>query len=215
MLKNNQQVFSEIYGNKMWGHSHDAFQPYYSGPGSHDPHLISAYLQAINELVKEFKHKPSVVDLGCGDFSVGSKIRHLFSDYTACDVVGDLIDFNKNKFQEMNVKFMQLDISRDDLPDGEIVFIRQVLQHLSNADISSVVQKVIHKYEYLVLTEHLPFSSFTPNIDKLAGANIRLDVNSGVVLTEAPFNMRASNERTLCEIAGYGGIIQTKLYKFY
>jgi hypothetical protein len=50
------------------------------------------------------------------------------------------------------------------LPDGDIVFLRQVLQHLNNSQISRVVQK-LYRYKFLVLTEHVPANpAFTPTV---------------------------------------------------
>lgn len=114
----------------------------------------------------------------------------------------------------MNVDFQILDITKDELPNGDIVFIRQVLQHLSNEQISIVLPKILSKYKYMVLTEHLPSSEkFIHNIDKKAGPDIRLDFNSGLVLTSAPFDIKIKEERCLCEVEEIGGIIKTILYR--
>ena len=80
------------------------------------------------------------------------QIRANCSNYVACDVVPDLIARNKQVFKELNVDFRVLDMSGEALPDGDIVFIRQVLQHLSNEHIGNVVNK-IYQFKYLILTE--------------------------------------------------------------
>ena len=41
--------------------------------------------------------KPDVVDLGCGDFVIGSKLRKFCNKYIAVDIVDELINFNKKK----------------------------------------------------------------------------------------------------------------------
>ena len=72
--------------------------------------------------------------------------------------------------------------TKDELPQAEIVFIRQVLQHLSNREIKNALPQIALKYKYLVLTEHLPESQdFVHNLDKPTGANNRLGINSGIV----------------------------------
>ena len=71
------------------------------------------------------------------------------------------------------------------------MFIRQVLQHLSNAQISRIVPK-LSIYRLLVLTEYLPSSGdFVPNLDRPTGVGTRLgtETDSGIVLTEPPFNL--------------------------
>jgi len=154
------------------------------------------------------------VDLGCGDFIVGSRIRRLCDKYIACDIVEPVISWNKQKYKDMNVDFRVLDISKDDLPGGDIVFIRQVLQHLSNDHIAGAISQLAAKYKYLVLTEHLPSSIiFNHNLDKPAGSYIRIALNSGVVLTSAPFNLKVKENSVLCEVADDDGVIRTNLYR--
>jgi glycosyltransferase involved in cell wall biosynthesis len=210
-----QQVFTKIYEDGAWGKSIDPKQIYYSGDGSHDHSIVSTYVEAIEHFFSIFEIKPSAVDLGCGDFSVGSKVRHLFDKYIACDIVDPVISFNKGKYKNINVDFRVLDITKDDLPDGDVVFIRQVLQHLSNEQISAAISKISSKYKYFVLTEHLPSSdTFIHNLDKPSGPDIRFDFNSGIVLTSAPFNLKIIEDTCLCEIPHeLGGRVRTNLYR--
>jgi hypothetical protein len=102
------------------------------------------------------------------------------------DVVECLINANKKKFNYEKLKFEILDIVNDNLPNGEICFIRQVFQHLSNYQIFKVLNK-LKKYQYVFVTEHLPSSFSSPNIDKKTNGDIRLSKNSGVFLEEKPF----------------------------
>jgi hypothetical protein len=206
-------IFSTIYAKGIWGKSKDPSKPFYSGSGSHDASIVSTYIQSVQNFLKTFGQKPNAVDLGCGDFSVGSQIRSLCNHYIACDIVPELIDYNKKLFHQFDVDFRFLDLVSNDYPNSEIVFIRQVLQHLSNSEIKKIIPKLKENFKYLVLTEHLPFiSNFPHNIDKPTGPNIRLEFGSGVVLTSAPFNLIAKEEKVLCEVNEYGGIIRTILY---
>jgi len=205
------QVFAEVYANKVWGG--DTRTAFYSGAGSHDPILVEAYVRAVTRFVATVPGRRDAVDLGCGDFNVGSRLRHLFDRYVACDVVPALIERNTKAYADVDVEFRCLDIVRDDLPDGNIVTIRQVLQHLGNDDVRSVVAK-LEKYEYLVLTEHLPVSrDFPPNLDQATGAGTRLAQGSGIVLTAAPFFLEHKGQKTLLDVHGYGGVIRTIVYK--
>ena len=71
-------VFKEIYQNKLWSpdpkKQNDEF---YSGPGSHFPEFVINYINEIEKFLLSLPEKPNVVDLGCGDFVIGSKIRKL------------------------------------------------------------------------------------------------------------------------------------------
>ena len=157
--------------------------------------------------------KPDVVDLGCGDFKVGSQIRPLCGRYTACDVVPELIDFNRGAYEQLDVDFRVLDITADALPEGDVVFVRQVFQHLSNAAIAKAMAKIVAHYKYLVLTEHVPaLAGFVPNVDIATGAGTRLQIGSGVVLTSPPFNLHAAAERTLSESPQFGDVIRIVVY---
>ena len=116
----------------------------------------------------------------------------------------------------LNVNFIEMDIITEELPLGDLVFLRQVLQHLSNKQISQIIHKLKSKYQYLVITEHLPMSkNFKPNKDKPQGPDIRLGVNSGVVLSMPPFNLKVLNQTILCEVEEGNGIIQTLVYQLY
>ncbi len=131
----------------------------------------------------------------------------------AGDIVDALIDQNRRKYRGMDVDFRVIDIGQDTLPEGEVVFLRQVLQHLSNNEIGTVLPRICSQYRFLILTEHLPPDDpFTHNIDKPVGPDIRLSLNSGVVITSPPFNIRVQETRVLCEVPAYGGRIRTQLY---
>lgn len=206
----NQEVFSQLYQNNIWGKNGD---PFYSGTGSHTPVIVDQYVESIIKLTHRFKKKLNAVDLGCGDFNIGSKIRNQFSRYTACDVVPELIEHNQHVFMASRVQWKCLDITRDRLPRGDFCMVRQVLQHLDNEQISVVVQK-IQSYRYLLITEHLPGIPFHPNLDKEAGGDIRLhrDPPSGIDLACEPFNLKYICKEVVSEAPEFGGFIRSTFY---
>jgi SAM-dependent methyltransferase len=208
-----QQVFTKIYEEGAWGESKDESHRFFSGSGSHDNITTKTYLEAIQKFLSAFERKPDVVDLGCGDFSIGSQIRSLCGVYTACDIVRPLIGANKEKYRSLDVDFRVLDLTQDELPKADIVFIRQVLQHLPNEQIKQALPQISSKYKYLILTEHLPSTNdFIANIDKPSGPTTRLRNNSGLVLTSPPFNLTPKEQRVLCQVSGDGTVIRTTLY---
>jgi SAM-dependent methyltransferase len=207
-----EEVFTKIYTDGVWGVDRDRSQPFFSGSGSHDGPIVEQYIDAVSKFLARLPAKPNVVDLGCGDFHVGAQLRPLCHRYTACDIVAPLIEFNRQKYRELDVDFRVLDLSKDALPVGDIVFIRQVLQHLSNAHILRALPQLAN-YKYVVVSEHLPAApNFVPNLDKPAGADIRLDIASGVVLTQPPFNLAVKDEHILCEVQEFNGVIRTIVY---
>lgn len=203
-------MFSRVYRDNHWGRRWG--RKFFSGPGSHDPQLIEPYTQSVQDFLREFPRPPDVVDLGCGDFHIGSQLRNQCGRYVACDVVPELIRHNAAAFARRQVEFVCLNIIDDPLPAGEVVFIRQVLQHLSNAQIGRVLPK-LRQYRFLVITEHLPAAeAFTANLDHQFGSGIRVTHDSGVVLTAPPFNLEVASERELCRVQLGGGAIKTIAY---
>jgi SAM-dependent methyltransferase len=202
-----QEVFTIIYAERLWGRPAEGKGAFFSGSGSHDPPIVERYVEAVSDWLRTLDCRPDVVDLGCGDFAVGAKLRRFCSGYIACDVVEPLIKWNRKRYAGLNVEFRVLDLTREELPHGRVAFLRQVLQHLGNRDISAIVPKVQKQYEYLIVTEH--FHGYG-NRDKRTGPDWR-----GVVLTDEPFNLQVRETRLLCEVPEHGGMIRTFLYRMH
>jgi SAM-dependent methyltransferase len=204
-----QKIFTKIYLDNIWGQPKSE-SPFYSGTGS-DEEYAKIYAFSLTKFIIE-NNITSMVDLGCGDFRVGSKILNDVNiDYIGVDIVPDLIDYNNQNFYNNNITFRCLNIVKDILPIAELCTIRQVLQHLSNNDIKRVLKKC-KDYKYLIITEHLPCSdSLIPNIDKLSDENIRLINNSGVYLDKPPFNLKVKELLTVYPEVEKGSKIVTFL----
>ncbi len=217
-----QETFSRVYEGGYWGRSKEPGEKYYSGPGTHKDEAVALYVSAVNGFLQSLGVKPDVVDLGCGDFAIGSRIRPFCGKYIAADVVEGLIERNRKRYANDNVDFRALDIVNDDIPGADVVFLRQVLQHLSNSDIEKVAAKLPGRYRYLVLSESLPrVEGFVPNSDKVRGPHIRStfeETGSGVVLTEPPFNLKVTESTLLCKAfaddPGRKSVICTFVYGF-
>jgi hypothetical protein len=211
----NRTVFSNVYQKQLWGiASPENESPFYSGPGSSEPQIVGPYVEAVKRFFASLPTKKNAVDLGCGDFRVGSRLVDSFASYTACDVVPELVHFNQQYWQHLPVKFRVVDLVKDEIPTGDVLILRQVLQHLSNDDISRFTQSIPRGFSYLLLTEHLPSErDFLANKDKVSGSDIRLGSGSGVVLTQPPFNLKTKSETILLSVPQFGGSIVTTLYE--
>ncbi|PTM07449.1 MAG: SAM-dependent methyltransferase [Bacteroidetes bacterium] len=206
-------VMTQIYDMKLWGGK--AFD-FYSGDGSYNPTIINPYLNALTTFLESFSMLLVVCDLGCGDFNIGNQLVKSTKKYIAIDIVEELIIRNKKLYKEDNLEFYCLDIAKDYFPSGDCIILRQVLQHLSNAEIQSIVQK-LKAYKYIVLSEHLPLGDFISNKDIISGQGIRLKQNSGVNLLETPFNLKIKEEKILGEqvLENNKGRIVTLLYQMF
>lgn len=206
-------VFGAIYAHQAWGNLRNGPRKFFSGIGSHAPGAVRPYISAVTQFLRSLDDKPDVVDIGCGDFNVGSHIYPACGRYLAVDVVPDLIAHNAEQFAETGVRFAQLDITRDKPPSADIYFIREVFQHLSNAQIARALANIEGRFKYLVFTEAVPTAAFTPNLDKTSGEEARLYVNgSGVVLTAPPFDARFASDTVLCAIKRTDSLVVTRLY---
>lgn len=204
-------AMEQVYEMKLWG---DNKSDFYSGDGSHQPEIVNPYIAVVTSFLSSFKNPITVCDLGCGDFNVGKELVKHTKTYVAVDIVADLIKYNKEKFQADNLAFQCLDIAVADLPAGDCVILRQVLQHLSNAEVQRVVSK-LPDYKYVILTEHLPEGDFEPNKEIVSGQGIRLKIQSGVNLLAPPFNFKVKEEKQLLTVTlnDEKGLIVTTLYK--
>jgi hypothetical protein len=196
-----EDVFTDIYSNNRWGGASGTF---FSGSGSHDAAVVSPYVAGIrSELDRIGAGSMTVVDLGCGDFTVGQQIAAGCGKYIGVDIVKALVDRNRATFGGPSVSFMHANIVEDELPEGDVCLVRQVFQHLSNDQILAVLPK-LDRYGWCFITEHHPSESrlLQANKDKPHGGGIRASQRSGVYLDQPPFNIPKGRLRLLMEMPG-------------
>ena len=195
---------------------------FYSGPGSATDHVVSPYISLVGKHASSKEFFGSVfVDLGCGDFSIGKQLLPVCSRYIGVDIVKPVIDTLQQEYGNATTHFMHLDIVGSELPRGDVCFVRQVFQHLSNAQILSVLPK-LRQYQYVYITEHYPTDNpgITPNLNKAHGGDVRVYDNSGVYLDLPPFELPADRLAEVLCVPGAGlgkhcdqGVIRTFLYR--
>ncbi len=181
--KDVKNVFREIYMHHRWGKSDDGF---FSGLGSLDENT-RPYVAYVNQFMHE-NNITEVVDCGCGDFRVGRQLFLEGRKYVGIDVVDEIIKKNHEIYATKNIEFRELNIIEDDLPDGQLCLIRQVLQHLSNDSIINVISR-LRKFRYIIITDAQlkQISKFNIDIKNFGGT--RVDFGSSLLLEEEPFNL--------------------------
>lgn len=177
-----EDVFQQIYAQNTWGGEDGAF---FSGPGSEDL-PAKVYADGIRRFIAKHDIR-SVVDLGCGDFRVARRILKERIEYTGVDVVGPLIRQNRQRHGSPTTRFMHLDITREPLPPGELCLVREVLQHLSNAEILQVLPKLA-QYRYAIYSDYQPADECVPNRDIPHGHDTRIWRDSALYLDQSPFD---------------------------
>ncbi len=180
-----RKIFEQVYAEKEWGDAGN--EEFYSGGGS-DEDMLLAYSNVVREFITQ-RQIQTVVDIGCGDFRAGRAGHVEGTRYIGIDIVPSLIERNQRDFSDSQVEFQCLDAVSDRLPDGDLCIIKQVLQHLSNAEIALILSEA-KKYKYVIVTEHWPAPSplFEPNKDKRPDGDIRASLHSGVYPHLPPFS---------------------------
>jgi hypothetical protein len=191
-----REAFQQVYATSMWGKDEGQF---FSGSGSRGP-VVQRYVEAmtaqLEALHKSLARDLTVVDIGCGDFFVGHALLAAcpFIRYIGCDIVPELIEHHQKQHGSDRASFQLLDIVSDDPPEGDVVLVRQVLQHLSNRDVVEALGR-LRGFEAVYLTEGNPIIRHGPvNPDKAASdGHIRFGatgVGRGLEWREPPFLLR-------------------------
>jgi SAM-dependent methyltransferase len=185
-----QETFEKIYAERVWGAASDGGR-FYSGDGS-KPEASAAYEAFVVDVLQRYPHLNSMVDIGCGDFQVSARILAACPRpiaYTGCDIARTVIAENTARHARAGVTFVVCNAIDTDPPAGDIVFVRQVLQHLSNADIAAVLGRLQRCYKAAIITEAQPVTLRAPNLDIVSGNETRLPLGSGVYIDQPPHNL--------------------------
>lgn len=192
-----RRTFQDVYQNNRWGSA--SGEKFFSGLGSRGQ-AVETYVTCISDRItqhqRELGREIVVVDLGCGDFSVGRRLLECTPNmtYIGCDLVPELIAHHRSQATHSNASFQRVDIVTDPLPKGDIVLVRQVLQHLSNDNVRTVLDKLTI-YDRIFVTEGQPiYRQGPPNPDKPIGSGMRFDWRTGrgcgLELDKPPFNLK-------------------------
>lgn len=182
-IKTNTDLFNKIYKEQLWGKSKSGFC---SGLGS-DEINSKIYIDFINDFLNTNNIK-TIVDIGCGDFQVAKRFDLTNRNYIGCDIVKDLIKYNIQNYSKGNkISFLHLDIVHSEPPLGDLILIRQVLQHLSNKDIKIILNK-IKNYKHILITDELPNNNSHEINSEVIKGGTRLENNGGLYLEKPPFN---------------------------
>jgi len=178
-LKN---VFDSIYQTGEWGI--DENNEGTSGSGS-SVENSKPYFYYIQDFLRE-KNIKSVVDAGCGDWQFSRFIDWSNINYTGYDASNTVISKNLKNFAKKNIKFINENFKKADLPAADLLIIKDVLQHLSIENIQNAI-KQFSKFKYVIVVNDVdPVTLKAQNISIRDGEYRPLDI------TLRPFNVKAT-----------------------
>ena len=189
--KTHRDIFSDIYSRHVWGRNSEHPAGLCSGVGSYGLHA-KKYVDFVREFIGQHNIQ-SITDIGCGDFNIGRQlIAGLSVRYVGVDVSKEVIHYNSAHFGNEQTTFVCLDATEERAPVADLLLIREVLQHLSNAAIAGLIARHFDSgFKYILVTERQlkPAYLLSPNVDKHSGHNTRYFFGSGVYLDKPPFGL--------------------------
>lgn len=141
-----EKVFKEIYDRNSWGGKSR------SGPGS-DTQNTHNYIRFVNEWLAKHPECESIVELGCGDWAT-TRLINLSTKHTylGMDIVNGVVKANKELFLTESIRFECSDFLVQIPPAGDLLLIKDVLQHLANDNVNLFIKKILPLYKYAIIT---------------------------------------------------------------
>jgi hypothetical protein len=167
-----KEIFTDIVKNRKW-------REVPCGSGS-----TLEYTKLLRDTLPNFliKHNiQSMLDAPCGDHSWMSLVDFPTGfRYIGGDIVEFMIEENQTKWS--NYDFRVFDLTKDALPNVDLLFCRDCLFHLSEDDILKVFDNVLSSsVKYIMTTSYL--AQYSDN------CNINTGDFRPINLEKAPFNL--------------------------
>ena len=147
--KVSKTIFTDIFKSNSFGGKDSV-----SGPGS-DLYQTRIIIKELPALFRDLGVS-TLLDIPCGDFHWMNQVISDGIDYIGADIVDELIQNNKRKYERRNVSFRSLDIIEDELPRVDLVFCRDCLVHLSFKQIFSTFHTICNSGSMYLLTTTFP-----------------------------------------------------------
>lgn len=176
-----QRIFTRIFDDNAW-------KSWETRSGSGSTRLAARAVAAGLAQLFETLQIRTLVDAGCGDVNWLADLSAFLAAYYGVDIVERLAVQNSRILGHRPGHFFKtLDIARDALPKADAILCRNVLSHLSSADIAAALSQFAKSgATWLIATTH---DGIANNKDTAAGVWRPLD------LAAAPFNLPAPKHR--------------------
>jgi hypothetical protein len=132
-----------------------------------------------------------LLDLPCGDYGWMRRIELPVARYIGADLLPELIGPLQDRFGDATHSFAVLDLTRDALPEADLLLCRDCLVHLSFADIRRALGNIVRSEIPWLLTTTFPHCEINEEI--VTGDWRPLDLGRDPFGFSAPFELL--NER--------------------
>ena len=178
--QNMEQLFTRVLHDNHWMDDQSA-----SGRGSN---LVqTAVLRRELASLLERLGVKSMLDAPCGDFNWMSKTDLKLDRYMGVDIVEEIVAANQRRYGSDTRRFEHLDVTKDPLPQMDLILCRDCLVHLSFADIKAALENFKASGSTYLLTTTFTERSRNKNIP--TGGEWR-----PLNLMVAPFSLPAPRE---------------------
>tara|TARA_Y100001938_G_C7923958_1_gene345923 strand:- start:89 stop:679 length:591 start_codon:yes stop_codon:yes gene_type:complete len=171
------EIFTDIFKQNKWRCAESA-----SGAGSTlgwTKNLRSGLPILLKGLGVE-----TFLDVPCGDYNWAQKINWGDIHYIGGDIVKDLIEKNIDLYDNEKTSFLQIDLSKDELPKADVILVRDCLMHMSVEDAGKCLKNIQNSQIKYVLASTYPDKK-TNNLSFKTSASL-----SRHNLEAAPFNWK-------------------------
>ena len=144
-----QERFERIYSTNLWSDPESR-----SGVGS----SLDSTAVVRAELPKALRQLKArvLLDVPCGDFAWMEHVDLSGIEYIGGDIVPSIVEANQRLHASESRSFTKLDLTRDILPDADVLLCRDCLVHLSYANIRAVLANVARSNIRFVLMTSFP-----------------------------------------------------------
>ncbi|HMJ18932.1 MAG TPA: class I SAM-dependent methyltransferase, partial [Gemmatimonadaceae bacterium] len=144
-----QERFERIYSTNLWSDPETR-----SGVGS----SLDSTAVVRAELPKALRELDArvLLDVPCGDFTWMKRVDLSGIEYIGGDIVPSIIEENQRLHTTESRSFIHLDLTRDELPDADVLLCRDCLVHLSYANIRAVFANISRSNIRYVLMTSFP-----------------------------------------------------------
>src|ERR1700694_234231 len=144
-----RERFERIYSTNLWSDPESR-----SGVGS----TLDSTRVLRTELPKALRQIGArvLLDVPCGDFTWMEHVDLSGIEYIGGDIVPSIVEKNQQLHAKISRRFTLVDLTRDELPDADVLLCRDCLVHLSYANIRAVLANIARSNIRFMLMTSFP-----------------------------------------------------------